>query len=483
MKNNVIMRMCSFSLAFALFAACQNYPFEEVPTSVIRTKHKTYDAVVGNADILIIMDNSGSMVGEQTAIAQSFQVFKNGLDKKFGKGKYQIAVITTGMESVGMTTNACQACNDQRRYSCINQTGESGRFQDRLGHNTGTVEDPQFVFESDPSCKIMDSSNIEHCFYDQAKDQGVIFTGVNGCGYERGLASMRSALSEPLITTYNTTATKKFLRDNAVLAVVVISDEEDCGEVGDVTEGINGIKDDVCYYAANGQGPDGAYSDPKEGRLYKLEPLLNYYDFLMDLKGGRTGYVKFAAVTGMADESDPSSTQITFTSDAPDADKVPSCSTPDCQSDFGYCDAYPGTRYIDLAKMFGDNGFVGTICTNNFSDLLNRIVDFVGCPRYFNLSEKIVDPALANIFVNDVEIPRYSCSGSSNDNIEICAGPSDDTCTSGQCVKTWTYTSPDELDPPDPNAPGGKITFADHYNPCDLISEGVIHIDVVYAAQ
>ncbi len=462
-----------------LFESCQDYGFEEVPNSVIRTKRKTYDvAIAQKVDILFVVDNSRSMVGEQTAIAQSFQVFTDILDEKFGEGKYQIAVITTGMESAD-----CKQCppDDPNYYSCVNETGENGRFQDRLGHNIGSIDMPEFEFTTDSSCKIMDSSNIDRCFYDRTKDQGVIFTGVNGCGYERGLAPIRVALSEPLISTYNVTTTSTFLRDDAILAVVVISDEEDCGEVGDVTEGISGIKGKVCYYAANGEGPDGSFSDPKEGRLYKLEPVRNYYDFLMGLKDNRDGYVKFATIAGMEDEQNPSATKINFESNDPNAQPVPSCTTPNCSNQSGYCNAYPGTRYIALANLFGDNGFIGTICQDDFSDVLEKLGTFVACPTDFKLSEKILDPALANILVNGVEVPRYSCSGSTKDNVEVCNGPNDDTCSAGTCIETWSFIPPS--DPPETGAPGGKIIFAPHYNPCDLITEGEIHIEVVYTPE
>ena len=49
----------------------------------------------------------------------------------------------------------------------------------------------------------------------------------------------------------------------------------------------------------------------------------------------------------------------------------------------------------------------------------------------------------------------------------------------GTCVETWSYHPPSN--PPDPQAPGGTITFADHYDPCELFGEGdQVHIELVY---
>ncbi len=319
-------------------------------------------------DVLIIMDNSRSMVAEQQAIAESFSQFAAILEENLGAGRYRIAIVTTGVESDG-----CPPCPPDNPiiYSCINETGESGRFQDRLGHNVGTADEPEFSFESEPSCRVIHSDNLD-CFYNPAEQRGVILTGINGCGYEKGLAPLRAALSEPLLSTWNA----NFLHDGATLAVVVVSDEEDCGEVGDVNESIPGISGKVCYYASMGIGPDGSYTDP-QGSLYDLTPVREYRDFLISLKGGQQDLVKFAAIVGVEDVQNPAATAIQYVDNTYNSDVEPACSTPDCTG--YYCDAMPGTRYIALAELFGIgvNGFVDTICQNDFSDTLTRLATFL----------------------------------------------------------------------------------------------------------
>jgi hypothetical protein len=462
-----------------LTPACQDYGFEELPSSVIREKRFTQTiAVASEVDILFVVDNSRSMVGEQKAIAESFASFTNRLDEKFGTGKYRIAVITTGMESDG-----CGPCpaDQPNWYSCTNDTGENGRFQDRRGHNIGTIEEPEFDFIADPTCKVIETANLESCFYHPIEERGVIFAGINGCGYERGLEPIRVALQEPLINTWN----GNFLRPNATLAVVVISDEEDCGAVGDVTENIQGVSGNACYYASKGQSPDGLFSDPVEGRPYQLTSVREYYDFLVELKGGRKSLVKFAAIVGITDREDPTATTIEYQSNQPSAAIRPACVTPNCVSASGYCDAMPGTRYVALAELFGigENGFVDTICQENFSQTMGDLGTFVACPREFKLSEKILDPGLANILINSTAVPRYSCSGSSQNNVEECTGLGDTGCSAGSCVQTWRYIPPEDINPPDPAAPGGMISFADHYDPCRLIQEGEVNIELVYVTE
>lgn len=471
-----------------LIPCCQDYAFEELPRSVIREKRWSQTiSVSSSADILFVVDNSGSMAGEQTQLGQSFRAFSDVLDAKFG-GDYHIGVITTGMES-----DICPKCSDlgiPNPRSCINDKGENGRLQEDLGYISQPGDPPTFEFISDASCRVVTSTNKE-CFYDpnQNNGQGIALVGVIGCGYERGLAPLRNALGN-LTSSYN----DGFLRPDATLAVVIISDEDDCGEVGDIWE-TSPDSGRVCYFAAKGEDPDGQTSypgDPDPNRTYQLEPVETYYNFLIDdVKNGRKGMVKFAAIVGVNDADDNG--EITATDlDAttidylPDRNIVHACTTDGCLGD--YCFAEPGTRYIELAGLFGigQNGFVDTICQNNFSETMTALGSFVACPRLFRLSEEPLDPGLASILINGEPVPLYSCSIPGR--LELCDGLQDTSCSQGSCVLTWIYCSPTDtsarcqgLD--FTNAAGGIITFADHYDPCELIEEGEVEIEFLYVPK
>ncbi len=451
---------------------CQNYGFEELPSSVIKEKRWTQTiSIASMADILFVIDNSGSMVGEQGQLGQSFSAFTSELENYFG-GDYHIAIVSTGMESPG-----CPPCDTVITQSCMNETGENGRFQDRIGYNQGTIDMPDYIFTTDPQCSRVVDSTTKWCFYDTSQSRGFAMVGVNGCGYERGLAPIKVALDTLLAGTYN----GGFLRENATLVVVVISDEDDCGEVGDVTEGMPGIGGNSCYFAAKGVDPDGAFNDP-EGKQYRLTPVEDYYNFLLRLKGNREGMVKFAAIVGIKDTQDLSTTTIEYFWDDGHSrwDIEPACTTAGCSGEF--CSAKPGTRYVKLAQLFGigKNGFIDTICQNDFSSTMQELGTFVACPKVFLLSEAILDPDLANILINGTAIPRYSCGYTDEVKLTECSGPSDDSCPNGlACIPTWNYNPP--TNPPDPKAPGGTISFAQHYDPCEFFGEGEsVHIELVY---
>ncbi|HVO30390.1 MAG TPA: hypothetical protein VMV18_06625 [bacterium] len=143
----------------------------------------------GKADILFMVDNSGSMSDKQQKVAASFSTFINWL---IGKNvDYHIAVTTTDMDD----------------------PTQSGRF---LG-----------------SPKIIDTTtpNVVAAF------QHNVNVGDTGSGTERGFAAALASVSAPLATADNA----GFLRADAKLFVVYVSDEDD-QSTGSPTDQINGIR-------------------------------------------------------------------------------------------------------------------------------------------------------------------------------------------------------------------------------------------------
>jgi hypothetical protein len=447
-----------------LLGACQDYGFEELPSSVFISKHQIQVISLNPVDILFVVDNSGSMAGEQSQLGTSFASFYSVLND-IG-GNYHIALVTTGISSPG-----CKQCSVTNTLSCINMNEagtsdiENGQFQYRRGHITWNGTTPVFDFLYDETCRVVTSDNLT-CFYDPSADgRGTVLVGINGCGYERGLEAMKQALSSDLLNGNN----NNFLRNDSSLAVIIVSDEDDCGVVGSVSE--LGGKDSYCYHAAKGDiSPEGNWTS--------LPPVENYHEFLLRLKGNHKSMVKFAAIVGLSDPANVDSTTITFDGD----DKVnPVCST--CGFTDRLCSAMPGTRYRDLYKAFGQYGFIDTICKNDFSTTMENIAKFVTCPGYFNLVEAPLDIGLANILVNGVPVPRYSCTELVDGAIVECTGLTDTTtCTAGTCVETWSYERPEDIVDPDPPV-GGRINFASHYNPCTLINQGTVRIELVYVVK
>ncbi len=129
-------------------------------------------------DVLWVIDDSGSMSEEQASLAANFQAFiefaeAQGLD-------YHLAVTTTDVSG-----------------------GERGRFVP-LGVGTRVVTP---ATQPSPVAAFVRNARV----------------GTSGSGTERGLEAAYLALSNPLIAGHNA----GFLRPNATLSVVVVSDEND----------------------------------------------------------------------------------------------------------------------------------------------------------------------------------------------------------------------------------------------------------------
>lgn len=170
--------------------------------------------VGGIADILFVVDNSGSMSDDQTKLANSFSSFINWLVT--AQVDYRIAITTTDTSA----------------------TGEQGAF----------VGSPKILDINTPNIATAFSNNVQ--------------VGDNGSGSELGLEGSRLALSEPLLSGGNA----GFLRNEARLYIVYVSDEEDQSpdSVGTYKTFFTNVKggdpDKVFYAAIAGPPPLGCFN-------------------------------------------------------------------------------------------------------------------------------------------------------------------------------------------------------------------------------
>jgi len=135
-------------------------------------------------DVLLIVDDSCSMAPYQGTLGSSFNQFISWFIR--ADVDYRIAVVTTDLED----------------------PNKSGRIQ-------GEIITP-------------DTENAEGVF------SRIVNVGISGSGYEVGLETARLALTEPLVSGANA----GFLRDDASLSIIFVSDEED-GSPDPVNDYIN----------------------------------------------------------------------------------------------------------------------------------------------------------------------------------------------------------------------------------------------------
>ena len=153
----------------------------------------------------------------------------------------------------------------------------------------------------------------------------MVAQGTTGTGIEMGLDSALSALSEPLLSTTNA----GFVRTEANLSLIIVSDEEDSSQYA--------VDHYFSYFA--GLKGDAAFRDHS---LFNL-----------------------SAVVG---------------SEEPEFDGDPSCSSDDGVASYG-------SRYVDLAQR--TNGLIESICDDDFSPIAQELgLTLSGLVAEYELSER-----------------------------------------------------------------------------------------------
>src|SRR6185436_7640945 len=89
-----------FALVFALFfvCGCQDYLFEMVEPSRVTEATRNIVIEPSPADIVFVVDNSGSMADEQDKLAASFDRFIRVIAQEQDPDLYRIAIVTTDLD-------------------------------------------------------------------------------------------------------------------------------------------------------------------------------------------------------------------------------------------------------------------------------------------------------------------------------------------------------------------------------------------------
>lgn len=254
----------------------------------VREHTDTFQQAPNNeVDILFVVDDSCSMTEEQDALAAGFTVFAAELEAS--ATAFHLGVITTSFEY-----------DDPTR----------GRL---LG-------DPPFLTpEDDYRAEFPIRAQV----------------GIEGADKEKGLEAAAWALSPTMTTGPNA----GFLRRDAELLIVFVSDEEDCSDEG----ALHGHSPDDCYHLRE-----------------RLAPISTYVDRFQKLKASRD-MVQVGAIVGV---------------------ESPPCA-----------DSYPGRRYHQTVAAVG--GRVGDICQSDWDGMLGDLgLNATGIRTSFQLTHAPVEDTL-----------------------------------------------------------------------------------------
>lgn len=167
-------------------------------------------------DLLFVIDDSPSMLDKQANLRANFPNFVNALSSlPGGMPDLHIGVISTDLGALGADDTAPGPTVGVVGNGGCGGTGKGGVLQ--LGQAGDSVAG---TFLSD--IRTIGGERIRNYTGDLATVFGQMATlGATGCGFEAPLEAMKRALS-------NTTQNAGFLRPDAYLAVVFLTDEDDC---------------------------------------------------------------------------------------------------------------------------------------------------------------------------------------------------------------------------------------------------------------
>jgi hypothetical protein len=278
--------MVRFLPALVLMSAC-------APDNIIdRLDHTDtfYQEPPANVDILWVVDDSPSMQQEQEEVANRFENFIYTFEET--NIDFHIGVVTTDMDE-----------DNPDRAALI----------------------------GNPPVLTPEVANYRDLFVQRVQ------VGVSGSDMEKGLEAAYQAVTEPMISDRNS----GFLRSDAVLSVIVVSDENDCSDRGALPPNADNID---CYE-----------------RIEDLVPVSEYVASFRSMRDDPSQVVGSAIVGPRKADA---------------------------------CDAsVPGTRYLSFAENLG--GVQGNICDENFSGIMEELgLAVSGVRSSFQLSYTPVEHTL-----------------------------------------------------------------------------------------
>lgn len=298
-----MLRRFLIVLSGATLLGCQ--PQNEI---IRRTQTDTfYQEPSAFVDILWVIDNSISMVQEQAEIAEQFSKFIENMDLAGTGIDFHTAIVTTDMD-----------LSNPNAAVMVTSAADSTPYITR--------DTPNYVQEF----------------------QSRVIVGTNGSDMERGLEAAWVALNEPLISDAN----QGFLRDDSILSIIFVSDENDCSDRGAFPDTADGT---TCY---------------EEAMQDQLVPIRDYMDDYRSLREDGASLVVSAIV-------------------GPDVSE-------------GCPNTWPGTRYRAVAEATG--GISASICEQDFSGIMGELgISAAGIRNSFELTYPAVVESL-EVWVDETQV-------------------------------------------------------------------------------
>ena len=389
--------------------------------------------LVDALDVLLVIDNSGSMATEQMRLSAELDRFirilslgdrapelpaekdRSNTLRYFNPVKsLHLGIVTTNVGGIddpfgdGEAINACRHLGDAGKLQNGTMVAQAGvTANTSLRQEFESYAPGEVVLPADPSCAIEPGPRYLEFVPAAAVNAEEVITrfrctarvGVRGCAFEQPFEAMMRALPPPADAqghwSYPPGARNHlnierghlynagFLRENALLAVLHISDEDDCS--------IN--------FGAGKQLFDNTPNSEAEmmfGKKINLRcglfghdpkltwPVEHYAEYLRALKPGHPERVLFSAIVGVPQDAAGLShddllarPDMNFVEEGDSGLWRPSCVRTDPMNPARPDKAIPPRRFVQLAKLLGERASLHSICADNYGPVLASLIDRV----------------------------------------------------------------------------------------------------------
>lgn len=420
-ERTVQASACARSLAWiaALGLGLAGCPHQELaplgPCTVSATAQRVEQEGLSAVDLLFVIDNSGSMASKQIKLAQELprlvQVLTTG-DRDFGRdapaGGARMFTPVSSLHLGVVSTNMGGLDEAPAMEAIVGISACVGLGDDGLFLNSADVavegvtaamdfEFPNYaagdvVLPPDPNCDGLPAQpayqNYEAGKAPSVDEVALSFScisklGVRGCPLEQQLEAMWKALAPSSDDSFLDGTSGHgdpkgenagFLRDESILAVMIVSDEDDCSVTQDGKALIEQTPEaDQRYGTLNLRC--GVHGGEQEGLVH---PVQRYIDGLYSLKPNNHDRVIFSGIVGIPERGNGQSPQQVL-------------NFPEMQFRAGLLglptatctgvtqgrreDAYPGRRFLQVAQGFGSDAVIYSICSADYGPALDNLIE------------------------------------------------------------------------------------------------------------
>ncbi|MBA2538756.1 MAG: hypothetical protein H0V17_03905 [Deltaproteobacteria bacterium] len=401
-------------------------PCSNTPTCVPPPEPFDVMTVTPNLDLLFVIDDSPTMQNKQVSFQAAFPALLARLSAvEGGVPNLHLAVVSSDMG-----TSAAGDATPGGSIGGVGQGcsgfGKAGLFQ--LGQATLPDPDDRFLLQTRGG-----ERNFEGTLADTFTAMSAL--GASGCGFEQPLAAMTASLSGPAENA-------GFLREGANLAVIVLSDEDDCSAEHTTLFGPDGgpmgtLSSFRCFRfgVECDQATDtlGSKTNCRPAAATHVAGIDPFASFLLGLKGDPTR-VMFGAIVG---DAAPIEVETKLVNNQSQIALKASCRyTPAAGGEDVTAD--PGVRFAALADSFEGISRLESICSEDLTaaaaNLGDALVELMGTSclpvtisnetNCFVEDRRDAEPGIVNVL--------QACSTLDGVGANCFAVASDPTCGSGQ---------------------------------------------------